>query len=121
MTPLERDQDRARANRQAEWMGLCSALFVGATALILMVQGVAWLKTGTWHSVSVAQALMFVGMHGWASPQTSWLGLDAVLTWLLDLHIGFALVLVGTIVGFTIGEAVYTLTKHKAQSGPTQA
>ena len=114
MTPHERERepDLLRAKCQSEWFGLGSALAFAGTLVVLAVQAMAWLKTGNWQSVSIATGLGWAGVDASVLATTSWQGLNRVLVWLTDLHLGFALLALGAATGLAIGEAVYSFTQR---------
>lgn len=81
----------------------------GATLTILVIVGTqitSWLKTGIWPEYSIFQALYDVGVQ---IPPISWLGLQKIVYFLLDFHVGFLVLVLAwplVYVAYWFGQAI---------------
>jgi hypothetical protein len=116
MTPEERERDRIRGEHLSGWIGLLTALAFAATAITFGIQALLWLKSGAWHPVSIASALGWLGLNPLFLVAGSWHGLNQIVAWVLELHLGVGFIAAGVVVGFCIGEAVNAFSNTKKSS-----
>jgi hypothetical protein len=115
MTPEEREKDRVRGEHISGWIGLLTALAFAATAFMFAVQAFLWLKHGTWYPASIALALSWFDFDYRLLTSTSWQGVNQIVAWALELHMGVGLIVAAIIVGFCTGEVVDLFSNWKIQ------
>jgi hypothetical protein len=118
MTPQERKLDALWEKHISEWFGLCAALGCLAAVLLLAAQSIRWLKTGHWTPLPVSAGFEFAGINPDLLAATSWEGINRVVTWLLDVHLGFLFVFAGAVVGGIFGRIAYEISAARSKAAP---
>lgn len=99
-------------------------LAVFATFAVLAYQFLVWLKSGYWTPVSGKHFFEFLGI---GSPDLEWRGLEKILQFFYEIHIGFTFVMVALLLGVVL-DAVETenhdenqnnVYKHRDSNGDT--
>lgn len=71
-----------------------SILLIIAGPFVFIIEIFRWLKFGNWPSWSFVEALTFVGL---SAPKTSWVGIDKIIGFFLNLPAFFGISIVGLI------------------------
>jgi hypothetical protein len=94
-----------RLSRRQRWLvrrddflsrhfGMILAVVISLIAVSLVTAGwqcVRWLQTGEWPKLTWLNGLDWIGLH---HPRVTWVGLDHILTWVLDLPLALLPILI---------------------------
>jgi len=63
-----------------------------ACSIIVVYQTICWLRTGNWPTFTADDARTFLGIP---FPQTEWVGITKILSWILDQPLSVDLLVLG--------------------------